>query len=226
MNKFSCRFAAIGLFLTAIGSTQANPLDWLGGKLFGSKPSPQSAPEDIAAPGAPILLKLAEPRRFSLAENSPERELPQGKSRFQRIDLPARLPSAVLQVRLFAKPIKKGGKNTIIRPLIYVLDDGDTPRDAAKVEPLNLDIRPFKATEVTACIKLSDVEHFLVATSGDPKDPTFKSSARDKLNAPSAGGYYYGTDSVDVRLPYAPYGDIEIEVRDVAAGSKGCAALR
>jgi hypothetical protein len=45
---------------------------------------------------------------------------------------------------------------------------------------------------------------------------------RDSIKAPTQGGYYYATDAVKVKLPFAAMGEIVLEVTSEPAAGKGC----
>jgi hypothetical protein len=45
---------------------------------------------------------------------------------------------------------------------------------------------------------------------------------RDSLRAPTRGGFYYRTDAVKVKLPYAATGELVLEVTGQSTAGKGC----
>jgi hypothetical protein len=45
---------------------------------------------------------------------------------------------------------------------------------------------------------------------------------RDAVKAPTQGGFYYTTDAVKTKLPFAATGDLVLEVTREAKAGEGC----
>lgn len=199
--------------LTAIGETFS---DWKD-RLFG-KPKPVlEAPADGA-----IALKPDHPTRLRIDKAAPERDFPKGKSRYRVIALPEGFEHAAVRVQVTALPRENAFGHEVFKPFLYTLNTDDTVRDTVEVKPLHLDIRPFKRTRLLGCATLDQVDRFAVATEPDVVGKSYESEVRDAIKAPTQGGFYYATDAVKVKLPYADTGELTLEVTKEPAAGKGC----
>ena len=63
---------------------------------------------------------------------------------------------------------------------------------------------------------------FAVATEPGVVGKSYESEVRDAIKAPTQGGFYYATDAVKVKLPYADTGELTLEVTRESAPGKGC----
>ena len=61
-----------------------------------------------------------------------------------------------------------------------------------------------------------------VATTPDAIGKAYESKSRDKLSAPSKASFYYSTDPVKVKLPYADTGEFIVEVTEESEPGVGC----
>lgn len=110
----------------------------------------------------------------------------------------------------------------MFKPFLYTLNADDTVRDTVEVKPLHLDIRPFRRTRLLGCATLDKVVRFAVATEPGVVGKSYESEVRDAIKAPTQGGFYYATDAVKVKLPYADTGELTLEVTRESAPGKGC----
>ncbi len=189
-------------------------------RLFGAKPS---APDVKQAPDdGPVVLGLERPERFKVGPESEQRDFPQGRSRFREVELQREFDNIAVRIQVVAEKARKGRGNTVFKPILYVLDDEGKVRDAKPVEPLYLDIRPFKPTRLLACISLEKVRRFAVATTPEDVGKTYDSKARDKIKAPTRAGFYYSTDPVTVKLPYVDTGQLVVELVKENDKGSGC----
>ena len=198
---------------TAIGETFS---DWKD-RLFG-KPKPIV---DAPAEGA-IALKPDRAMRFRIEKAAPQRDFPKGKSRYRIVDLPEDFEHAAIRVQVTALPREHAFGHEVFKPLLYTLNADDTVRDTVEVKPLHLDIRPFKRTRLLGCATLDKVGRFAVATEPEVVGKSYESEVRDSIKAPTQGGFYYATDAVKVKLPYAETGELTLEVTKETASGKGC----
>ena len=198
---------------TAIGETFS---DWKD-RLFG-KPKPIV---DAPAEGA-IALKPDRAMRFRIEKAVPQRDFPKGKSRYRIVDLPDDFEHAAIRVQVTALPREHAFGHEVFKPLLYTLNADDTVRDTVEVKPLHLDIRPFKRTRLLGCATLDKVGRFAVATEPEVVGKSYESEVRDSIKAPTQGGFYYATDAVKVKLPYAETGELTLEVTKETASGKGC----
>ena len=199
--------------LTAIGETFS---DWKD-RLFGKPKAILEAPAEGA-----IALKPDHPTRLRIDKAAPEREFPKGKSRYRVIDLPEDFEHASVRVQVTALPRENAFGHEVFKPFLYTLNADDTVRDAVEVKPLHLDIRPFKRTRLLGCATLDKVRRFAVATEPEVVGKSYESEVRDSIKAPTQGGFYYATDAVKVKLPYADTGELTLEVTREPAAGKGC----
>lgn len=189
----------------------AGPVDWARRKLGGEPDKPRPGVIE-AQPGA-ITLLPGQPTRFSVDEASPEAQLPRGRSFFRRVQLRERLDEALIEVRVIAQNSAASKFRTVFRPLFYLLDEEGNVRETVAVDPLKLDIRPFQATNLVGCVSVKQLSRFLVATVEADVGKSYESGARDSVKAASKGGFYYSTDAVKVKLPYAATGELVLTVK-------------
>jgi len=189
----------------------AGPIDWMNRKLGRDPEAPKTGVVKAIEPG-PIALLPDQPMRFPIDDTSPEAELPRGRSYFRRVELPKAVAEATVSVRVVAQDAPAGRGRTVFKPLFYVLDDEGNVRETVSVDALALDIRPFQPTELQGCAKVKNLQRFLVATTEKDIGAAFESGARDSVKAPTKGGFYYSTDAVKVKLPYAATGELVLTV--------------
>jgi hypothetical protein len=218
---------AFALILAASPAGAANPLDLIGEtysqwkeRLFGSG---HPTPDVVDAPGSgPIAMEPGHPLRVQVADDAPERDFAKGKSRYREIELPNELEHAAVRVQVVAEPNKKGRGNVVFKPLLYVFAEGDSLRDPVEAKPLHLDMRPFRRTRLLGCVTLDKVQRFALATAPDTVGKSYEGEVRDAVSAPTPGGFYYTTDAVKAKLPYAETGTLILEVTAAPAAGKGC----
>lgn len=199
-------------------ATVTAPLSEWKNRLFGVEPAPV-----VAAPAhGVVVLAPNRPERIGVDDTAPERDFPKGRSHYRLVELPREFAHATLRVRVTARPRRHGRGHTVIKPVLYVLDDADAVRATREVKPLHLDIRPFRATRLLACVTLDKVRRFAVATLPSAVGKSYESEVRDAVKVPSKGGFYYATDAVKVKLPYAATGELVLEVTEEAESGKGC----
>lgn len=204
--------ALAGNPLSVIGETFS---DWKD-RLFGRSHRVIEAPADGA-----VALDLDHRIRIHIDDKSGERDFPKGKSRFRVVNLPEAVPHAAVRLEIAALPRKGAFGNEVFKPFLYTLNDDDSVRDTIEVKP-HLDIRPFRRTRLLACATIENVERFAIATSPDIVGKSYESEVRDAVKAPTQGGFYYATDAVKVKLPYAATGELIIEVTKEDGKGKGC----
>ena len=217
--------ASLGVFATcSIAIAGSNPFTAIGetfsdwkDRLFG-KPRPV-----LEAPAeGTIALKPEHPTRLRIDKAAPEREFPKGASRYRIVDLPEELEHAAVRVQVTALPREHAFGHEVFKPFLYTLNADDTVRDTVEVKPLHLDIRPFRRTRLLGCATLDKVGRFAVATAPEVVGKSYESEVRNAIKAPTQGGFYYATDAVKVKLPYAETGELTLEVTKEPAAGKGC----
>ncbi|GAA0704407.1 hypothetical protein [Dokdonella soli] len=217
----------IALTAVAQHASAANPLhlisetysEWKE-RLFGAG---HAAPAVVDAPAnGPIAMQSGHPQRLRIDAEAPERDFPKGKSRYRVVEFPEELAHAAVRIQVIARRNEKGHGNAVFKPLFYVFTDGDGVRDPVEAKPLHLDIRPFRRTRLLGCVTLDKVQRLAVATSPEAVGKPYESDVRDAVKAPTPGGYYYTTDAVKVKLPYADSGELILEVTAETAAGKGC----
>lgn len=213
------------LALLACGAASAaNPLRVVGEtfsqwkqRLFGEGPS-QPAVVDAPATG-PVALQPGRPQRIAIGEVAPERDFPDGRSHYRIVELPTTREAAAVRVQVIARDNPKGRGNVVFKPVLYVLGDDDEVAAKVEVKPMHVDIRPFKPTRLLGCAKLEKVRRFAVATTPKAVGKAYESKARNAVKAPTRGGFYYSTDAVKLKLPYAATGELVLDLAaDVESG--------
>jgi hypothetical protein len=199
--------------LSAIGETFS---DWKD-RLFGKTNPTIDAPTD-----GTVSLEPRQPTRVKISKSTPERDFPKGKSHFRIVDLPAGIGHAAVRVQITAMPRDGAFGHEVFKPYFYTLNADDTVRDTIEIKPLHLDIRPFRSTRLLGCAMLENVDRFAIATQPDSVGKSYESEVRNSIKAPTQGGYYYATDAVKVKLPFAATGEIVLEITKEPAAGKGC----
>ncbi len=198
----------------------ANPFVEWKERLFGARPT---MPEPAVAPADGVVaVGLDSPQRLRIGTDTPQRDFPQGPSRFRVIELPREFEHVAVRIQVVAERNRKGRGNSVFKPVLYLLNDDGSVRDSRPAEPLYLDIRPFKPTRLLSCVSLEDVRRFAIATTPDAVGKSYESKARDKLKAPTRADFYYSTDPVKVKLPYADTGQFIIELTEQDANGDAC----
>jgi hypothetical protein len=212
------------IVVTATAASAANPLSLLGEtfsdwkeRLFGKPHRAVDAPAE-----GPIELVPGKAVRIRIGRKAPERDFPKGKSRYRIVELPEGLDHAALRVQVAALPRENAFGHEVFKPLIYLLDVNESVVGTIEVKPLHLDIRPFRRTRLLGCVTLDAAHRFAVATNPAIVGKSYESEVRDAIKAPTQGGFYYATDAVKVKLPYAASGEIVLEATKESAPGKGC----
>lgn len=208
------------------GAAAANPIsfvtetfsDWRD-RLFGKG---HPTPETVDAPASGVIeLKPGQPVRLRVGEDASQRDFAKGKSHYREIELPQSLEHAAVRVQVVAQHGKEHG-NTVFKPLFYVHGEGETLRDPVEAKPLHVDIRPFRKTRLLGCVMLKDVQRFAIATDASAVGKSYVSEVREAVKAPTQKGFYYTTDAIQARLPYAATGMLILEVTAEKDDKSGC----
>lgn len=210
MRSIRSRIFVFAAAVAFSASAAAGPFGWMREKL-GGKPDAPKPGVVTAQPGA-ITLLLDQPTRLPVDATAPEAELPRGRSYFRRVELGKPIDEALIQVRVIAQNAESGKRRTVFKPLLYLLDDEGNVRETVVVDPLKIDIRPFQTTELVGCVKVGKLSRFLVATTDKDVGTSYESGTRSSVKAASKGGFYYSTDAVNVKLPYAATGELVLTV--------------
>jgi len=199
---------------TAISETFS---DWKD-RLFGKPAVVTDAPAED-----PIKLDPGHPLRVVIDNATPDREFAKGKSHYRVIELPADVAHVTLRVQVAALKREKAFGREVFKPFLYPLD-GDAAGTPIEIKPLHLDIRPFRRTRLLGCVPLTldKVRRFAIATSPEIVGKSYESEVREAVQAPTQGGFYYATDAVKVKLPWAATGELVLDVAREAAPGKGC----
>jgi hypothetical protein len=221
----AARIALVAAIMVSAAAPAANPLSLIGEtfsdwkeRLFGKPHRTVDAPAEGTVELAP-----GKAMRIRIDRNAPERDFPKGKSRYRIVELPEGLDHAALRVQVAARPREGGGfGHEVFKPLLYLLDANESVVGTVEVKPLHLDIRPFRRTRLLGCVTLDAAHRFAVATDPAIVGKSYESEVRDAIKAPTQGGFYYATDAVKVKLPYAASGEIVLEATRESAAGKGC----
>jgi len=174
-----------------------------------------------AAPSGPIVLTPGQPLRVRIDARAPQREFAKGSSHYREIVLPQTLAHASLRLQVVTQR-QHGIGNTVLKPLLYVHGEGDTLRDPVAVKPLHLDIRPFRKSRLLGCVRLDDVRRFILAADAGAVGKSYEAEVRDAVKAPTASGFYYTTDTIKARLPYAGTGTVILDISAEDSSKPAC----
>jgi hypothetical protein len=169
-----------------------------------------------------VVLDLDRPERIRVDAGADQRDFPQGRSRYRELELPREYAHVAVRLQVISRPNPEGRGNAAFKPVIYVLDDNGNVRETRDAEPLHIDIRPFRPTRLLACIPLENVRRLVLATPSSASGQYFQSKPRDKIRAPTTGGFYYETNSIKANLPYVDTGELVVEVARASGKGEGC----
>lgn len=222
-DSLSCPAAKVLLlFVLSVheSAIAGNPLAEWTDRLFGGRAASSNV-QQAPAEGV-VVLDLDRPERVRIDADAEQRDFPKGKSRFRELELPREYAHVAVRLQVIARPNPQGRGNAAFKPIIYVLDDNGNVRETKDAEPLQIDIRPFRPTRLLACIPLEKVRRLALATPLSANGQYFQSKPRDKVKAPSKGGFYYETNSIKVNLPYVDTGELIVEVARSGGKGEGC----
>lgn len=220
MTSHLIRSLLVGAILLSPSLAGANPFVEWKERLFGSRPSSPELP--MAPDDGVVVLGVDRPQRLRIGAETAQRNFPQGASRYREIELPREFEHVAVRIQVIAARNRNGRGNSVFKPVLYLLNDDGSVRDSRPADPLYLDIRPFKPTRLLSCVSLEDVRRFALATTPEAVGTSYESKARDKLKAPAKAGFYYSTDPVKVKLPYADTGEFIIELTEQGANGEAC----
>lgn len=211
---------ACAAFLVVGTASAANPLSVWKERLFG-KDGAEPVVRDAPAEGV-VVLGLNRPERIRIGPANGSRKFPKGESHYRDIELAREFAHVAVRVQVIATANPKGRGNAVFKPILYVLGDDGKIRESKLVEPLHLDIRPFKQTRLLACVPLDNVRRLALATPDAALKKSFQSDSRSKLKASSKSEFYYATDPVKVQMPFVDRGEVVLEVISSAEAGGGC----
>jgi hypothetical protein len=226
MTPRNTLFVALALLVSAECSA-ANPLRFVSEtfgewkeRLFGAS---KAEVVEIKAPSeGPVPLAPGTRVRIDLDAHAPQHGFAKGGSRYRIVELPEELEHAAVRVQVVAGRNPDGHGHAVFKPLLYVYGDGDEVRDPVEVKPLHLDIRPFRKSRLLGCVPLDKVRRMAIATAADAVGKSYESEVREAVKAPTQYGFYYSTDAVKVKLPYAATGSVILEVTKADKTGSGC----
>lgn len=206
----------IGVLLSlalAASAARAGPIDWLRSKLA-PHPAAEDAPLQVTdTAGGPVPLKVGEAAHVHIDAHTPRAKLPGGMSHYRRFTLPKSLAHALVRVRVLTQHHDQHPRYTAFAPQIYVLDDNGEIRDGHEVQPLNLSIRPFRRTALQGCVRVNNLRSFLVAVDHEHLGKVYEFNARPKGATRGNDGFYRGTSTMNVYLPFTATGELVLSVQ-------------
>lgn len=220
LRTISSGLLGLALVVSAAPACAANPFVAWKERLFGARPA--ESPVREAAGDGVVVLGMDRPEHLTIERDADQRTFPEGKSRFREVELSREFEHVALRVQVIAESNPHGRGNAVFKPIIYLLGDDGSVRESKLVEPLYLDIRPFQPTRLLACVPLDKVRKFAIATPAKAVGQVFDSKVRDKVKAPSKGGFYYATDPIKVYLPFVDTGEMIVEVIRAEKKGEGC----
>lgn len=209
-------FALVGNGLAIAG----NPLVEWTNRLFGERA--EGSKVKLAPAEGVVVMDLDRPERVRVGAEADKRDFPKGASHYRELELSREYDHVAVRLQVIARPNPAGRGNAAFKPIIYVLDDSGSVRESRDAEPLHIDIRPFRPTRLLACIPLEKARRLVLATPSSAKGEYFQSKPRAKVNAPSKGGFYYETNTIESNLPYVDTGELIVEVVRAEKKGGGC----
>lgn len=213
--------AALGVLATLVltaAPARAGPIDWLRSKMA-SHPASAAPLQITDADAGPVPLKPGESAHVLIDADTPRAALPGGMSHYRRFTLPTLLPHALVRVRVLTQHHDRHPRYTAFAPQIYVLDDNGEIRDGHEVQPLDLSIRPFRRAALQGCVRITDLRSFLVAVDHDHLGKVYEFNARPTGASQGSDGFYRGTSTMNVYLPFTATGELLLTVqRDDGSG--------
>lgn len=210
------RALGIGMLASlALAATvaRAGPIDWLRSKLA-SHPAATDAPLQVTdTDEGSIALKVGEAVHVHIDADTPRAKFPGGMSHYRRFTLPMPLAHALVRVRVLTQHHDQHPRYTAFAPQIYVLDDDGEIREGHKVQPLNLSIRPFRRAELQGCLRVDGLRSFLVAVDHEHLGKMYEFNARPQGASKGTDGFYRGTSTMNVYLPYTATGELVLTVQ-------------
>lgn len=190
----------------------AGPVDWLRSKLA---PHPaKDAPLQVNdSDGGPIALAVDEAAHVHIDADTPRAKLPGGMSHYRRFTLPEPVEHALVRVRVLTQHHDQQPRYTAFAPRIHVLDDDGEIRDSYNVQPLELSIRPFRRAALQGCLRIDNLRSFLIAVDRDHLGKIYEFNARPQGASKGADGFYRGTSTMNVYLPFTATGELVLTVQ-------------
>ncbi|HET6632729.1 MAG TPA: hypothetical protein VFG73_08485 [Rhodanobacteraceae bacterium] len=211
------RKTRIGILILALlfsAAASAGPIDWLRSKL--APPAAKDAPVQVMdAYQGPVTMKTDEAVHVRIDASTPTAKLPGGTSHYRRFMLPREIPHAMVRVRVLTQRHDDKPRFTVFAPKLYVLDDAGDIRRGLPVAPLNLSIRPFRPAELQGCLRVDNLRSFLVGDNPGELGKIYEFNARPVGASVSSDGFYRGSPTMDVYLPYAKTGEMVLRVMSV-----------
>ncbi|MDN5925089.1 MAG: hypothetical protein L0H70_08835 [Xanthomonadales bacterium] len=200
------------LCLVLATAAHAGPIDWLRSKL--APKTSTKAPLQISDKAeGPVQLKIGESALVRFDANTPSAKLPGGKSHYRRFTLSEPLAHALVRVRVLTQHHDQQPRYTVFAPEIYVLDGDGEIRDSRNLQPLSLSIRPFRRAELHGCLLVNDLHSFLIAADHDHLGKVYEFNARPQGASHANDGFYRGTSTMNVYLPFTGTGELVLRVQ-------------
>jgi hypothetical protein len=189
-------------------SVHAGPLDWLHRKKA-AKPPPARVADNA---DTPIALAPGTEVRVPIDAASPVAKLGDDDIRYLRFTLTQPLPHARIEVRVTTQRHSSSPRFTVLAPQLVILDGDGGIRKAEPLQPLSLDIEPFRRTELHGCMRVDDLGSFLVATDPSHVGRRYEFNARAKTASHPDHGFYSVQAPMNVFLMYADSGEVLLRV--------------
>lgn len=188
----------------------AGPVDWLHRKLAAEEPVvPMAALDEDRI----VRLEPGEEVRAHFDDTLPTARVRGKEVRYLRFGLPEALEHARIEMEVTTQRHSGNPRFTVLAPQLVLLDRGGDIERIVPVQPLVLDIEPFRRTRLHGCVDARELRGFLVATDPDHvgRRYEFNASPNNVARAPDRG---FGTprQSIRVFMHYADAGDVLLRV--------------
>ncbi|HET8899455.1 MAG TPA: hypothetical protein VFN09_11855 [Rhodanobacteraceae bacterium] len=212
------RGAALVLALLASSPLLAGLPGWLQRE----RDEPPAPLIEITGATGAYVLAPGKQVRVQIGSTSPVASVDGASIRYQRIKLPTLLKHARIEVRVTTQRHKTSPRFTILAPQAVLLDGDGEIVAVRPLQPLALDIEPFRRTQLHGCIEVDNLAGFLLATDPSRVGDRYEFEARPKPGSHPDRGFYSARSTMRVFMRYADSGELLLRVVDADATPGSC----
>ena len=184
----------------------------------GADPFTDSTP--FGQPFVPVRTGRSLRLRFDAA--TPRADLPSGAARYRRLVLPQKNQRVRISVRVTTEKHAGEPRFTVFSPQLVLLDHDGKIRRIVPLEHMQLDIRPFRPTQLRECIVAGQVDSFLLTTDTSRLGQLYQFNARPASDNHPDHGFYRQRSPMHVFLTWANSGPVDIKVDPAPAEGTSC----
>ena len=203
------RFLSLLLMAALATAAVAGPVDWLHRKLAVEEPE---VPLVSTGDDSIVRLEPDEEVRAHFDDALPVAHIDGKEVRYLRFGLPEVLGHARIELEVTTQRHSGNPRFTVLAPQVVILDRGGGVRRVAPVQPLLLDIEPFRRTRLHGCVDAHELRGFLVTTDPDHVGRRYEFDARPSTARVPDRGYGTSRQPIRVFMHYADAGDALLRV--------------